>query len=246
MNEPNLPMHDGLDRFEQDLKSLTPNHAPKVLPVQAMLSVQGLGASSGLDASSGHDACLVTDERLHRLPMKNRNWLKIASVSWVTGLVAGLMVSAVWTRLMTEENPITEPNLASETRITSEVTNAPPELVLTPSPPSTEPFRVLPTSAFGDAIFSGNNRYFAIESASDDVLQPMMRRNAVTRISNSFPTEQKFARVDSATKQKDGQTDASNSTSKTSPTPNPNSFPKYQGQRQLLKMLMESDDLISI
>jgi hypothetical protein len=147
---------------------------------------------------------------------------------------------------MTEENPITEPNFASETRVTSELTNAPPELVLTLNPPSTEPFRAQPSSAFGDAIFSGNNRYFAIESASDDVLQPMMRRNAVTRISESLPSAKRFARVDSATKQKNGQTDASNTTSKTSPAPNPNSFPKYQGQRQLLKMLMESDDLISI
>ncbi len=246
MNEPNLPMHDGLDRFEQDLKSLTPNHAPEVLPVQAMLSVDGLGVRSGPDASSEPDACLVTDERLHRLPMKNRNWLKIASVSWVTGLASGLMVSAIWTRLITEENPITEPNLASETRVTSEVTSAPPELVSTPNPPSTDPFRAQPSSAFGDAIFSGNNRYFAIESASDDVLQPMMRRNAVTRISESLPSAKRFGRVDAATKQKNGQTDASNTTSKTSPAPNSNSFPKYQGQRQLLKMLMESDDMISI
>jgi hypothetical protein len=42
------------------------------------------------------------------------------------------------------------------------------------------------------------------------------------------------------------QADAPHSTAKDSTTPEPNSFPKYQGQRQLLKTLMESNDLISI
>jgi hypothetical protein len=42
------------------------------------------------------------------------------------------------------------------------------------------------------------------------------------------------------------QADAPHSTATDSTTPEPSTFPKYQGQRQLLKTLMESDDLISI
>ena len=62
MIEPNFPVHEGLDRFEQDLKSLTPKHFPVELPA---------------------------------LPPTGPSWLKIASVSWLMGLAAGVLVSAI-------------------------------------------------------------------------------------------------------------------------------------------------------
>ena len=90
MIEPNFPMHEGLDRFEQDLKSHTPKHHPVVLPA---------------------------------LPPTGPSWLKIASVSWLMGLAAGVLVSAIWARLMNGQVPIAEPNPVSQ------------KVALTPNPP---------------------------------------------------------------------------------------------------------------
>lgn len=182
MIEPNFPMHEGLDRFEQDLKSLTPRHFPVELPT---------------------------------LPPTGPNWLKIASISWLMGLAAGLLVSAIWTKLMNGEVPIAESNQVSQ------------KVVLSPKSPTTPPFGSLQPGVFGDEILAGRNRTIATDLDDDYVLQPLMRRNTVNG-SRRFSGE------------------ATHSSREDSVTPNPNSFPKYQGQRQLLKMLMESDDLISI
>lgn len=182
MIEPKFPMDEGLDRFEQDLKSLTPKHFPVVLAV---------------------------------LPPTGPSWLKIASISWLMGLAAGVLVSAIWTRLMNGQVPIAEPNPISQ------------KVALTPNPPSTNPFGSQSTRAFGDETLAGRSRTIATDLDDNYVLQPLMRRNTVNG-SRRFSGE------------------ASHSSREDSATPNPNSFPKYQGQRQLLKMLMESDDLISI
>ena len=179
MIEPKFPMDEGLDRFEQDLKSLTPKSFPKELP-----------------------------------PM-HPNWLKIASISWLMGLAAGVLVSAIWTKLMNGEVPIVEPNQVSQ------------KVALSPNSPSTTPFGSPQPSVFGDEILAGRSRTIATDLDDNYVLQPLMRRNTVNG-SRRFSGE------------------ASHTSREDSATPNPNSFPKYQGQRQLLKMLMESDDLISI
>jgi hypothetical protein len=233
MIEPDFPMHEELDRFEQDLKSLTPNPFTVLLPVQAKMPQDDLGLSSMPDVG------LLTDKQVHRLPSTNYHWFKIASVSWMMGLAAGVLVSVLWTRLMNEQVPIAEPNLISQKMATSGATSE--TLVMAPitNSPSTNRFGSQHPRAFGDENLAGRSRTIATDLAYDYVLQPMMRRNPtdLTRL---------FAGMEIAKQPKRPQADAPHSTAKDSTTPEPNSFPKYQGQRQLLKTLMESNDLISI
>ena len=233
MNEPKFPVHEGLHRFEQDLKSLTPKNVLEVLPVKSKPS------SHDLVFRTVPVVGLVTDEPLHRLPMQNRDWLKIATVSWVMGLAAGLLVSAIWIGIWDAKVPITEPNIVSQNVAKSEVTNASPEVAFTQNPPSAELFRSQQPAAFQDEFFGGTSRFNAIDLAGDYVLRPFMWQNAV----NGGMT---FAEVDSASRLKNGQTDVPNSSTKSPSTPIPYSFPKCQSQRQLLKMLLESDTLNSI
>jgi hypothetical protein len=194
MIEPNFPVHEGLDRFEQDLKSLTPKHFPVELPA---------------------------------LPPTGPSWLKIASVSWLMGLAAGVLVSAIWARLMNGQVPIAEPNLVSQ------------KVGLNPNPPSTNPFGSQSTRAFGVETLAVRSRTIAADLDDDYILQPLMRRNTVH-------ASRWFSGVDVANRPRSSQTDAAHSSAEDSAIPDPDSFPKHQGQRQLLKMLMESDDLISI
>jgi hypothetical protein len=233
MIEPNFPMHQELDRFEQDLKSLTPKPFPELLPVQAKMPRLDLGLSSMPDVG------LLTDKQMHGSPMTNYHWLKIASVSWMMGLAAGVLVSVFWTRLMNGQVPIDEPNLVSQKVATSEVTSAAPVMAPITNSTSTNPFGSQHPRAFEDESFAALSRPIATNLAYDYVLQPMMRRNLAD-------LTRRFAGMEIDKQPERPQTDAPHSTAKESTTPEPNSLPKYQGQRQLLKKLMESDDLISI
>ena len=151
MIEPKFPMDEGLDRFEQDLKSLTPKSFPKELP-----------------------------------PM-HPNWLKIASISWLLGLAAGVLVSAIWTRLMNGEVPIVEPNQVSQ------------KVALSPNSPSTIPFGSPQPSVFGDEILAGRSRTIATDLDDDYVLQPLMRRNTVNGSRRFSGEASHTSREDSAT-----------------------------------------------
>ncbi|MFM2013794.1 MAG: hypothetical protein RLZZ396_2578 [Planctomycetota bacterium] len=233
MIEPDFPMHEELDRFEQDLKTLTPKPFPGLLPVQAKMPQDDLGLSSMPDVG------LLTDNQVHRLPSTNYHWLKIASVSWMMGLAAGVLVSVLWTRLMNEQVPIAEPNLVSQKMAASGATSETPVMAPITNSASTNPFGSQHPRAFGDKNLAGHSRTIATDLAYDYVLQPMMRRNPadLTRW---------FAGMEIAKQPKRPQADVPHSTAKDSTTPEPSSFPKYQGQRQLLKTLIESNDLISI
>jgi hypothetical protein len=233
MIEPDFPMHEELDRFEQDLKTLTPKPFPGLLPVQAKMPQDDLRLSSMPDVG------LLTDKQVHRLPSTNYHWFKIASVSWMMGLAAGVLVSVLWTRLMNEQVPIAEPNLISQKMATSGATFETPAMAPITNSPSTNRFGSQHPRAFGDENLAGHSRTIATDLAYDYVLQPMMRRNPadLTRW---------FAGMEIAKQPKRPQADVQHSTAKDSTTPEPSSFPKYQGQRQLLKTLMESNDLISI
>jgi|GEM_PF-983478 len=233
MTEPNLPTHEELDRFEQDLRSLTPKPFFETLPVQAKMPQRDLGLSSMPDVG------LLTDKPSHRLPTTNYHWLKIASVSWMMGLAAGVLVSALWTKLISGQVPIAEPNLVSQKEATSEVTPAEPAMAPIANSPSTNPFGSQHPRAFEDEYFAGRSRPIATDLAYDYILQPMMRRNPASLTG-------RFTGMDIDTQPNGPQADAPHSTANDSTTPEPSAFPKYQGQRQLLKTLMESDDLISI
>ncbi|MFN7292861.1 MAG: hypothetical protein ACK5T6_19935, partial [Pirellula sp.] len=108
MNKPNFPMDDGLNRFEQDLKSLTPKPYPSASPARTMLPIHDYGATSLPGVG------VVRDQQLLSLNSTHRNWLKTVAVSWATGLAAGLLISAFWTKMMKEETAITEPSLLTE------------------------------------------------------------------------------------------------------------------------------------
>jgi len=239
MNEPNFPMDDDLSRFEQDLKSLTPKHFPMASPVRAMLPIHDLGLSSQSDVGIG------TDQQSHRFPVMNRNWLKTVSVSWMTGLAAGLLVPAIWTRLTHEDAPIVEPNLISESGSSSAVTVPPPPTASTPGSPSIKPTRTQEPSRYREQSFASTNRYTSLNSYDDQILHPFMSLNEVHWNTAIVPSARRLTGA-KGPKQDDEQNSAPDSTSDVPQTTLLNSLPKAQGQRQLLKSLMESDDLNSI
>lgn len=240
MNEPNFPMDEGLSRFEQDLKSLTPKHFPMASPVRAMLPIHDLGLSSQSDVAT------VTDQQSHRFPFVNRTWLKTVSVSWVTGLAAGLLVPAIWTRLMHEDAPVIEPNLVSESGVSSVVTAPTPPTTTTPDSPSIKPTRSQEPSRYREQSFASNYRHTLLNSHDDQILHPFMSLSEVHWNSAMMPSAKRLIGVETGAKQNYEQHNAPDSTSDVPQTTLPNTFPKVQGQRQLLKSVMESDDLISI
>jgi hypothetical protein len=240
MNEPNLPMDDDLSRFEQDLKSLTPKHIPIASPVRSMAPIHDLGLTSPPDVG------VVTDQQSHRFAFVDRTWLKTVSVAWVTGLAAGLLLPAIWTRFVNEEAPVIKPNLISESGSSSAVIVSPPPTASTPDSPSIKPTRSQEPSRYRDQSFATNYRYMSLNSHDDQILHPFMSLSEFNWNSAMMPSTKRFNGVAKGAKQDDEQQGAPGSTSEAPQTTLPNSFPKTQGQRQLLKSLMETDDLISI
>ncbi len=240
MNEPNFPMDDDLSRFEQDLKSLTPKHFPTASPVRAILPIHELGLSSQSDVAA------VADRQSHRFPFVNRTWLKTVSVAWVTGLAAGLLVPAIWTRFVNEEAPVIKPNLISESGSSSAVTIPTPPTASTLDLPSLKPTRSQEPSRYREQSSSTNYRYMSLNSHDEQMLHPFMSLSEFHWNSAMTPSARRLTGVAKGPKQDDEQNSAPDSTLDAPQTTLPNTFPKAQGQRQLLKSLMETDDLISI
>lgn len=240
MNERNYPMDDDLSRFEQDLKSLTPKQFPTASPVRAILPIHDLGLTSPSDVAT------VTDQQSHRFPFVNRTWLKTVSVAWVTGLAAGLLAPAMWTRFMNEEAPVIKPNLISESGVSSIVTDPNSPAASTPDSPSIKPTRTQEPSRYREQSFASTNRYTSLNSHDDQMLHPFMSLSEFHWNSAMMPSTKRLTGMATGAKQDDEQQGAPDLTSETPQTTLPNSFPKIQGQRQLLKSLMETDDLISI
>jgi hypothetical protein len=176
----------------------------------------------------------------------NRTWLKTVSVAWVTGLAAGLLAPAMWTGFVNEEAPFIKPNLISESGSSSAVTVPLPPTSSTPDPPSIKPTRSQEPSRSREQSFATTDRYMSLYSHNDPLLHPFMSLNEVHWNSAMMPSAKRLTGVAMGPKQDDEQNSAPYSTSDVPQTTLPNSFPKTQGQRQLLKSLMESDDLISI
>lgn len=244
MNEPNFPMDDDLSRFEQELKSLTPRDFPVGLPVRAMLPMHDLGLTSPPDVG------IVTNQQSHRQPFVNRAWLKTVSVSWMTGLAAGLLVSMIWTRLVNEDAPFIDPKLISESGVPSVATDPNPPTTSSRDLPSTETTRPQESSRFREQSFGTNFRSISLNSYDGKILHPMMSLREVDWIFSIMPPAKRLTGVVKEAIQDHEHSSAPNSTSDvpqtTLPNSFPNSFPKAQGQRQLLKSLMESNELISI
>lgn len=240
MNEPRFPMDDDLSRFEQDLKSLTPKQFPTASPVRAILPIHFL------EQSSQPDIGVVTDQQSHRFPFVNRTWLKTVSVAWVTGLAAGLLVPAIWTRFVNEEAPVIKPNLISESGVSSIVTDPNSPAASTPDSPSIKPTRTQEPSRYREQSFASTNRYTSLNSHDDQMLHPFMSLSEFHWNSAMIPSTKRLTGMATGAKQQEEQTGAPDKNPDVPQTTLPNSFPKTQGQRQLLKSLMETDDLISI
>lgn len=240
MNEPSFPMDDDLNRFEQDLKSLTPKYILLASPVRTMLPVQDLGITSLPDVG------IVADQQSHRFAFVDRTWLKTVSVAWVSGLAAGLLVPALWTRFMNEEAPVIEPTLISESGISSVATAPTPPTASTPDPLSRKPTHPHEPSRVREQRFATNYRYMSLNSHDEQMLHPFMSLSEFNWDSAMIPSGRRLTGVAKGPKQDYEQNSAPDSNSKAPKTTLPNSFPKSQGQRQLLKSLMETDDLISI
>ena len=233
-------MDDGLDRFEKDLKSLTPKRYPLASPVRTMLPIHDFGASPRPDAGIGQDQQLISSKST------NRNWLKTVAVSWATGLAAGMLISAIWTKLMTEETFIYEPNLVAENDSSASVSEPSTPLDVSSNPPSITPPRQQTASLLRGQGFVRNSRGIVPDFRDHQILHPFMPLNNVNWNAAMTPPAKRFTGLQTEANQSHEQPGAPNQLSDASHESLPSPFPKSQGQRQLLKSLMESDDLISI
>jgi hypothetical protein len=250
MNEKNYRMDEELSRFEQDLKSLTPKHCSAAASVPTMPAFHDNRLTSQIDTS------VVMDHQSSSLPFTNRRWLKTVAVSWATGLAAGLLVSAIWTKLMKEETSITEPNLLTENSSAAGVSepntpwnvseNSSSKTTSRQQPLATRSLTAQPITAQRGPGFVGDMRRTSLNIPDQEILHPFMGLNNVNWNAAMLPSSKRFAGVQSGTKQASEQANAPDSGSGDSQKSIPVSIPKTQGQRELLKSLIESNDLISI
>lgn len=230
MIEPKFPMHQELDRFEQDLKSLTPKQYPETLSIQAKTSYHDV------EQVTKPDAVPVADNQPHRSPWANRTWIQIAMVSWVTGLAAGILLSAIWTRAMMEPVPLAKSNANPENIAATEYNLPNTKSVLASQPSDLDQEDVLAAIC----------RSIAIDSASDIVLRPIMQRDAFLVNAASLPSTSRIDQAEPRSHPEAKQPDANDNNRMTSPASEFNSLRKLQGQRQLLKTLLEFDNFNTI
>lgn len=250
MNEKDYRMDEELSQFERDLKSLTPRRCSATASVPTMSAFQDNRLTPQVDTS------VVMDHQSSGLPFTNGRWLKTVAVSWATGLAAGLLVSAIWTKLMKEEGSITAPSLLTENRSAAGVSesntpstgseNSSSKTISRQQPSTTEPLTAPSLTAQRGSGFAGNMRRFSFDSPEQEILHPFMGLNNVNWNAAMKPSSKRFAEMQSGTKQDFEQSNAPDSASGDSQKSFPISIPKTQGQRELLKSLIESNDLISI
>jgi hypothetical protein len=248
MNEKDYRMDEELSRFEQDLKSLTPRHCSAAASVPTMPAFHDNRLTSRVDTGVG------INHQSSSLSFTNRRWLKTVAVSWATGLAAGLLVSAIWTKLMEEETSSNEPSLLTENNSAAGVSepNTPLSISQNSNSETTSRQQSLSAQPFTTQSLSiqrgfvGNTRHTSLNIPDQEILHPFMGLNNVNWNPAMLPSSKRFAGVQSGTKQASEQANAPGAASGDSQKSLPVSIPKTQGQRELLKSLMESDDLISI
>lgn len=230
MIEPKFPMHEGLDRFEQDLKSLTPKQYSEAISVQAKVS------TNELELCAQPDAVPSADNQPYRSPTANRTWIQIAKVSWVTGLAAGILLSAIWTKVMIKPVPLAKSNAITENVAATESNLPKAKSILASQPSAWDEQDSL------EAIY----RSIATDSAKDVVLRPIVQRNAFFVNPTSLPSTTRIDQVESGSHLKTKQPDVNGHNTMPSPASEFNSLQKHPSQRQLLKILMEFDNLKTI
>ena len=157
-------------------------------------------------------------------------------VSWITGLAAGILLSAIWTRVMMEPVPLAKSNAIPEniTAAKSQFPNT--KSVLAPQPSALDQ----------EDVFAAICRSIAIDSDSDVVLRPIMQRNAFFVNAPSLPFTTRIDQAELGSHPEARQPDANDHNMMTSPASEFNSLRKLQGQRQLLKTLLEFENLNTI
>lgn len=248
MSEKDYRMDEELTRFEQDLKSLTPRHCSAAASVPTMPAFHDNRLTSRVDTRVG------IDHQSSSLSFTNRRWLKTVAVSWATGLAAGLLVSAIWTKLMEEETSNNEPSLLTENNFAAGVSepNTPLSISQNSTSKTTSRQQSLSPQPFTTQSLSiqrgfvRNMRYAPTHFPDEEILHPFMALNNVNWNAGILPHSKRPTAVQSGTKQDSEQANAPGAASGDSQQSIPVSLPKTQGQRELLKSLMESDDLISI
>ncbi|MCU0718646.1 MAG: hypothetical protein MUC83_03000 [Pirellula sp.] len=248
MIEKDYRMDEELTRFEQDLRSLTPKpcSATASVPTMPLIHNNGLNSHIGIG--------VATDHQSSSWSFTNRSWFKTVAVSWATGLAAGLLVSAIWTKLMEEETSNNEPSLLTENNFAAGVSepNTPLSVSQNSTSKTTSRQQSLSPQPFTTQSLSTqrgivrNIRNAPTHFPDHEILHPFMALNNVNWNAGILPHSKRPTAVQSGTKKASEQANAPGAASGDSQKSIPVSIPKTQGQRELLKSLMESDDLISI
>jgi len=199
MNEDPLSSMHGLDRFEQELRSLTPKSTSTVL----------------FDPESSH----ANIRHSSGSPKANRYWLQTASVSWTMGLATGILISAFWTQSNNRELSPPEPNLVAQE------TTAPTTVASAPTP---------------------QNRPPVIHEGFLGTHHPVMHRNDPIWSFDGVLSNRSLSIAERRMIQTDHPSDSAHASTDAPPTPIPSSPSPSRSQRQLLQMLIKSEDLISI
>lgn len=191
-------MH-GLDRFEQELRSLTPKSTSAVL-------FDPVSIDANIHPSS-------------RSPKANSYWLQTASVSWTLGLATGILISAFWTQSTNRELSPPEPNLVAQK------STAPTTVASPPTPQSLSP---------------------VIHEGFLGAHHPVMHRNDPIWSFDGILSYQSLSVAERGMIQTSQPSDTAHSSTGEPPEPIPSSPSPSRSQRQLLQLLIKSDDLISI
>ena len=199
MNEDPLSSMHGLDRFEQELRSLTPKSNSTVL----------------FDPESSH----ANIRHSSGSPKANRYWLQTASVSWTMGLATGILISAFWTQSNNRELSPPEPNLVAQE------TTAPTTVASAPTPQNLPP---------------------VIHEGFLGTHHPVMHRNDPIWSFDGVLSNRSLSIAERRMIQTDHPSDSAHASTDAPPTPIPSSPSPSRSQRQLLQMLIKSEDLISI
>jgi hypothetical protein len=114
------------------------------------------------------------------------------------------------------------------------------------NPTSITPPRQQTASLLSGQDFVRNRKGIVPDSRDHQILHPFMPLNNVNWNAAMTPPAKRFTGLQTETSRSHEQPDAPPQDSDSTQESLPSSYPKSQGQRQLLKSLMESDDLISI
>ena len=239
MNDDKYRLDDDLSRFEHDLKTLTPKQPAIVAPYRPTLSSLDEESAAELDAFTSRS------EFSRQSLLNNPVWLKTVTASWATGLAAGVLISVIWNNLSKQENSVAASSLAASD-FSDSSTQASPGLGAAQDAGSTSQDRqrlgYIPRG-YGGLV---GNDYTLYRSFDDEILSPLMASNMVHWNADFWRPAKRLTKAQTEISDINEQKDVPLKNLDGALNASPKSLPPSQGQRQWLKSLVESDDLISI